>query len=88
MVLSGIGGNTIAKAKESVSMQEFNSWIAYRKKRGSFNINRRIDVAIARLSAIYINSKVEPSKHCSIYDFLPYEDEPPTDLHSAMKSWE
>lgn len=88
MVLSGIGGNTIAKAKESVSIQEFNAWVAYRKKRGTFNVTRRIDIAMARMAAIYINSKVDSSKHCSIYDFLPYEEEPATDLNSAMKSWE
>lgn len=88
MVLSGIGGSTIAEAKQTVSMNEFNAWLAYRKKRGPLSLTRRFDIGIARFLSVYVNSKVKPSDSCSMYDFMPYEEEPPIDLDNAMKRWE
>ena len=86
MVLSGVGGNTIAEAKERVSYTEYAAWVAYRRKRGSFNTGRRVDRAIGLLAALYANSKSKNGGF-KMYDFTPYDEEPAIDIQDAMKQW-
>lgn len=86
MVLSGIGGSTIAEAQERLSYSEFISWIKYRNKRGSLNVGMRVERGAALLSTLYANSK---SKHggYKITDFMPHEEEPPIELEKARDEW-
>jgi len=75
-VLNGIGGRTIAEAQENLSWDEFQTWAAYRGKRGSLNQGMRVETAVARLCALYINSKRgkdSPAFH--LEDFAPHMDE-------------
>ena len=54
MVLAGIGGRTIAEAKASLTLTEANTWLAYRRRRGSLNLGLRTEEGFARvLSAIH-----------------------------------
>ena len=76
LVLNGIGGTTIAEAQENISWEEFQQWAAYRAKRGSLNTGYRVEVAVARLCALFINSKKGPdTPPFHIEDFAPHMDE-------------
>lgn len=70
LVLHGIGGRTIAEAKERMTHTEALSWQAYIQKRGSLNIGRRLESA-AGLLAMVINRSV--GGKAKMEDFMPYE---------------
>lgn len=36
-MLNGVGGSTIAEAKERLSYAEYRAWVAYLNKRGSLH---------------------------------------------------
>ncbi len=85
-MLNGIGGRTIAEARQRISYAEFALWQAYRVKRGSLNIGMRVEENTAMLSMIYANSKIgKGDKAFSIYDFAPHLDEPEIELHELFK---
>jgi len=86
MVLAGIGGRTIAEAQERISFQEFQSWIKYRHKRGSFNIGMRVERGAALLAALFANSKSKNGNY-KITDFMPNEEEQAIPLDQAMDDW-
>lgn len=69
-----------------MSYAEFKAWIAYRIKRGSLNVGRRIECAIATLDAMYANVHSKNGGY-DRYDFAPHEDEPEVSLDQAMKEW-
>jgi len=85
-VLNGIGGCTIQEAQSRVSYDEFRTWAAYRRKRGSLNIGMRLERGFAMLAAMFANKN---SKHggYKIFDFMPHEDEPPISVDVAMEQW-
>ena len=86
MVLSGVGGRTIAEAQERLSFREFQSWQRYRAKRGSLNVGMRVERGAALLATLYANSKSKNGGF-KIFDFMPHEDEPEIPLEAAMKEW-
>lgn len=49
-MLNGIGGRTIAEAKQRMSYVEFLSWAAYIRQRGTLNQGMRNEFLMARLS--------------------------------------
>lgn len=57
-------------------------WRAYRLKRGSLNIGRRIEQAVGNALAMYANgNRKAGSKPLSAYDFMPHEKKPkPVDI--------
>lgn len=48
-MLAGVGGRTIAEAKQNLTYREFRDWVAYRDKYGHFDINRRLERGIAMI---------------------------------------
>lgn len=84
--MHGIGGHTLAEARERISYPEFLTWCAFRRKRGTLNPGLRIDRAAALLASLYVNAHSKDGKH-TLYDFTPYEEAPPVSLDEAMKSW-
>lgn len=77
MVLCGVGGRTIAEAQENISVDEFQRWLAYRRKRGTFHLGRRVERTGAQLAVMYAN--VHREKHrepFTIWDFMPSEEPP------------
>ena len=74
MVLNGIGGCTIAEAKSNMTNAEVSQWVAFRNKRGSLFIGRRIEQAIGNLMATYLSSK--GAKDVRAQSFMPHEDQP------------
>ncbi|RRV70060.1 hypothetical protein EGI99_08470 [Stutzerimonas stutzeri] len=75
MVLSGVGGSTIAEAQEKITYPEFIRWAKYRAKRGSLNIGLRIERGSALLAALYANSKSKNGGY-QLHDFAPHHDQP------------
>lgn len=75
MVLCGVGGSTIAEAKENISVAEYYEWVKYRNLRGSLSVVRRVEQAIGLLCSVVANSaggkegggKFEPK------DYMPHE---------------
>ncbi|WP_218646841.1 hypothetical protein [Acinetobacter sp. SwsAc6] len=74
MVLSGIGGCTIAEAKSNITNAEVSQWVAFRNKRGSLFIGRRIEQGFGNLIATYLGSK--GAKDVKAQSFMPHEEQP------------
>ncbi|MEE9955102.1 phage tail protein [Enterobacter quasihormaechei] len=95
LVLNGIGGRTIAEAKERLSFREFQQWVQYRQKYGNLNPMMRTEWGAALVSSVLAN--VNRSKNTpafSIADFAPHiaavEREAanePIKLEAAMRTW-
>lgn len=84
--MCGIGGRTIAEAKQNISYPEFLDWLQYRRKRGSLHIGMRIESAVAVLASLYANRNSKGIKFSPL-DFMPHADEVPITLEDAMKNW-
>ena len=74
LVSCGIGGSTIAEARRNLSNTELQTWKAFRQKRGSLFVGRRIEQAIGNLMATYLSSK--GAKDVKAQSFMPHEDQP------------
>nr|WP_277627096.1 hypothetical protein [Pseudomonas mosselii] len=85
MVLNGIGGNSIAEAKATLSYAEVLAWVAYRDKHGSLNMARRNELTGA-LIALQVNRG--SGGKADLYDFMPHHVRPGTDLEQAMATWD
>lgn len=69
--MSGVGGRTIAEAKERMSQSEAIQWSAYIKRRGSLNIGRRFEISTGFvLEAIY---RGMGNKDVDFRKFMPHE---------------
>lgn len=88
LVMCGIGGRTIAEAKERMAYGEFLQWIEYRKKRGTLNLGFRLEQRTALIAAMYANvHKQQNSPAYSAEDFMPHADEVVITLEEAMAKW-
>lgn len=87
LVMHGIGGCTIAEAKERISYPEYLTWLKYRRKRGSLHTGMRVEHGTALLATLYANAHSKDGGH-QLHDFAPYHDEPPMDLERAMERWQ
>lgn len=74
--MNGVGGRTIAEAKLSMTNAEVSQWAAFRNKRGSLFMGRRIEQSIGALMAQYRQHNVGPEMEVNPYDYMPHEDEP------------
>lgn len=86
LVMHGIGGRTIAEAKERLSYPEFLTWLKYRRKRGSLHIGMRVEYGSALLAMLYTNAHSKHGGH-QLHEFAPYHDEPQLSLEQAMETW-
>ncbi|PIF22177.1 MULTISPECIES: phage tail assembly protein T [Pantoea] len=95
-MLNGIGGKTIAEAKERLSIIEYKKWTLYRNKYGSLNPGLRTEWASGVISSVIANTNRDP-KHPAFTptDFTQHFDEPepeqesdqPISLKEAMNTW-
>lgn len=81
-MLNGVGGATVARAKESISQAEFLDWIEYRERRGSLNLGMRLEAGFSLL-AVSINRGL--GGHAKIEDFMPHMDDPEATIGDVMK---
>lgn len=84
-MLCGIGGRTIEEAQHRLSYDEFLSWVAYRRKRGSLNIGMRVERAAALLATLFANVNSKEGGY-KIYDFMPHDEEPELTIDD-LKNW-
>lgn len=78
-MLNGIGGRTIAEAKERMLLREYRQWVKYRSVRGSLAPSRRLEQSLARVChlicvAAGIKKDQDAGTTFSIEDFMPHED--------------
>ena len=80
-MLNGVGGASVAEAKERISYAEALQWQAYVEKRGTINLGLRLEVGFALL-AWTINRALGGKAEMS--DFMPHFDEPDATLADVM----
>ncbi|MCO3563270.1 hypothetical protein FA160_03850 [Pseudomonas aeruginosa] len=83
-MLNGVGGSTIAEAKERLSYAEYRAWVAYLNKRGSLHPGHRLELALARIAALLghaLGVDADPDA------FRPHMALQPLSLHQAMDQW-
>lgn len=82
-MLNGIGGTTLAEAKERMGQDELQTWAQYRRKHGSLNLGLRIEQGAA-LVAYCANQR-----RGDLGDYLPRReaDDGAAALERAMKEW-
>ncbi len=86
LVMNGVGGCTIAEAKDRISYAEYLQWARYRNKRGSLHPGMRVEEGAALVASILanVNSKRGGFK---ITDFMAHAEEQPMTLDEAMDQW-
>ncbi|PAT64052.1 hypothetical protein CIK80_02765 [Psychrobacter sp. JB193] len=75
LALAGIGGNTIHQVKCNLTLLEIRQWAAYRSRRGSLNIGRRVEQAAANIIAMNINKGLKAEDWVEPIEFMPNEDD-------------
>lgn len=85
-MLNGVGGRTIAEAKQRLSYPEFLSWLRFRKKRGTLHMGMRVDRGAALLAALYANLRIKDASY-SVTDFMPFEEHREPTVEEAMAAW-
>lgn len=92
--MNGIGGHSIAEAKETLSLPEFKIWAKYRNKYGSLNAGLRTEWASGVISSVFANthrdSKTAPFKPTDFTEHFTTtndEEESPISLEDAMNTW-
>ena len=55
-------------------MLEINQWAEYRYRRGSLNVGRRVEQAVANMMAIYINAQ-RTDDYIEPLELMPHEDD-------------
>lgn len=83
-MLNGIGGNTIAEAKATLSYAEVLAWVAYRDKHGSLNFALRQELSTA-IVALQVNRT--GGGKAELQDFMPHRARSGADLERAMAEW-
>lgn len=84
--MCGIGGRTVAEARQRISHSEFVDWIRFRRQRGTLHAGMRMDRGFALLASMYANAHSKNGGF-AIHDFLPHESAPAPTLEQAMKTW-
>lgn len=86
-MLAGVGGRTIAEAKQVLSYREVQQWMAYIRKRGTVAMQRRMEWPLG-VVAMYLN-RLGGGK-AEMADFMPYasEEDKEISLAEAMERWQ
>lgn len=82
LVLHGIGGKTIAEAKENMSYGEYLDWCEYIRRRGSLDVGSRLEWAAAMISMIVNNSNGGKAK---MTDFMPHWEQPQAKVEDVFR---
>ena len=80
-MLNGVGGRSVAEAKERLSHIEALKWQAYIEKRGTLDLGLRLEAGFAML-AWQINRAL--GGKAEMNDFMPHFDEPEASLSDVM----
>ena len=80
-MLAGVGGRTVAEAKERLSYDEVQAWSAYMERRGSLHVGMRLEYGFALLASIVNNAL---GGHATMRDFMPHIEQP-NSLEEVMR---
>ena len=80
--MNGIGGQTVAEAKDRMTYSEALMWSDFIKKRGSLNVGMRLENGFALLAMMI--SRALGGK-ANMEDFMPHADQKVADLADVMK---
>jgi hypothetical protein len=81
LVLAGIGGATVAEAKQRLQYVEFLDWLTYRRMRGSLNMGSRMESGFALIASLISSACGGNAKPV---DFMPHADAPAASLDDVM----
>lgn len=82
-MLNGVGGRTVAEAKERLSYAEALDWSEYLRKRGSLNVGLRLEAGFALIAATINNAL---GGHATPADYMPHFDQAEATLGDVMKT--
>lgn len=85
--MAGVGGRTIAEAKQRLSYAEVMSWQAYMRKRGPLCEQRRRDWSFALLAMLLDR---QSGGRNEMIDFMPYDSDQDREigLEEALERWQ
>lgn len=84
-MLNGIGGRTVAEAKERMSSVEFDAWCQYIRRNGPLDLGQRIESAAALIS--FVTNQSAGGK-LDYETFLPVREiDEEAALEQAMATW-
>lgn len=84
MVLNGVGGRTIAEAKERMTYQEALAWGRYIDRYGSLHTGRRLEAGSALVA---LQTHRLGGGLAELLDFMPHEQRLGLSLERAMNEW-
>lgn len=70
LVAAGIGGRTVAEARERLSWEELQSWMLYVKENGPLSVGQRLDYGLARIM-LMLSGLAGSKTPKQLKDFLP-----------------
>lgn len=85
--MHGIGGNTVAQAKETLTVTEVRRWAAYVGRYGSLNVAKRVAESSGVVAFVVAKSMADPKRAGSIKleHFIPHYSEGRIhDINEAM----
>lgn len=86
--MNGVGGRTIAEARERLSFAEFKTWVAFRRKRGSLHPGMRMEHGFALLASQFHNAhRKQNTPPVKLTEFMPHMEEQAVSLEQAMEQW-
>ena len=60
-------------------------WKAFRERRGSLFVGRRLEQCFGNWMAHYTRFKVKPDTEVTAFSFMPHEDEPVTSFEDERR---
>jgi hypothetical protein len=81
LVLAGIGGRTVAEAKECLQYTEFLDWLTFRQMRGSLFVGNRLESGFALLASLTVQAA---GGKATQQDYMPHADLPEASLSDVM----
>lgn len=83
-MLNGVGGRTIAEAKERMTYQEALAWGRYIDRYGSLHTGRRLEAGSALVA---LQTHRLSGGMAELLDFMPHEQRLGLSLERAMNEW-
>ncbi|WP_434986953.1 hypothetical protein [Pseudomonas protegens] len=83
-MLNGVGGRTIAEAKERMTYQEALAWGRYIDRYGSLHTGRRLEAGSALVA---LQTHRLGGGMAELLDFTPHEQRLGLSLERAMNEW-
>lgn len=84
-MLNGVGGRTIAEAKERMTYQEALAWGRYIDRYGSLHTGRRLEASSAMVA---LQTHRLGGGLAEVLDFMPHEQRQGLSLERAIQEWQ